>query len=87
MANYTTTNSLFNTENKMLQSHFTFFEDDLFKPVKVKGDRSCLYQAVAINIMSCCLDDVWTGRFPPRKKPGIKQATNEVVNDLKQFIS
>ena len=25
--------------------------------------------------------------FPPRKKPGIKQATNEVVNEMKQFIS
>ena len=37
--------------------------------------------------MSCCLKDVWTGRFPHGKKPGIKQATNEVGNDLKQFIS
>ena len=38
-------------------------------------------------IMSCCLNDVWTGRFPPGKKLGIKQATYKVVNDLKWFIS
>ena len=37
--------------------------------------------------MSCCLDDVWAGRFPPGKKPGIKLAAYEVVNYLKQFIS
>ena len=54
---------------------------------KVKGDGSCLCWAVATHIMSHCLDDVWSGRFPPGIKPGIKQATKEVVNDLKQFIS
>ena len=43
--------------------------------------------AVSSQIMSCCLNDVWTGRFPPGKKPRIKLATHEVVNDLKQFIS
>ena len=37
--------------------------------------------------MSCCLDAVWTSRFPSGKKPGIKLATYEVVNDLKQFIA
>ena len=37
--------------------------------------------------MSFCLDYVWTDRFPPGKKPGIKLSTCKVVNDLKQFIS
>ena len=87
VAYYTTTNALFNAEIKTLQLHWIFSEDALFKPLKVKGDGSFLYQAVAIHIMSCCLDDVWTGRFPPGKKPGIKQEPNKVVNDLKQFIS
>ena len=72
---------------KTLQSHCIFFEDDWFKPMKVKGDGSCLYWAVALHIMSCCLYDVWTGRFFPGKKPGIKLVTYKVVNDLNQFIS
>ena len=71
---------------KPLQSHCIFCEDALFKPMKVNDDGSCLYWAIALHIMSCCLD-VRTGRFPPGKKPGIKQATYEVVNDLKQLIS
>ena len=87
MAQYTTINSLVNAKIKTLQSRCIFFKDALFKPMKVKGDGSCLYWIVASHIMSCCFDDVWTGRCPPGKKPGIKQATNEVVNDLKQFIS
>ena len=45
-----------------------------------------MYQAVALHIISCCLDDASTDRFPPGKKPGIKPATYEVANDLKQFI-
>ena len=71
----TTTNALFNVEIKTLQLHPIFFENNLFQPVKVKGDGSCLYRAVATHIMSCCLNDVWTGRFLPGKKPGIKPAT------------
>ena len=55
--------------------------------MKMKGDGSGLYHAAASHIMSFCLDGVWTGRFPPGKKPGIILATYEVVNDLKQFIS
>ena len=55
--------------------------------MKVKGDGSCLYHSVASHIMSCCLDDVWTVRFHPGKKPGIKLVTYEVVSDLEQFIS
>ena len=55
--------------------------------MKVKGDGSCLHRAIATNIMSCCFDDVWAGRFPPGKKPGIKPTAYEVVNDLKQFTS
>ena len=87
VAYYTTTNALFNTKIKNLQSHCIFFEDDLFKPMKMKADGSCLYWAVASHIMSCCLNDAWTDRFPPGKKPGIKLAIYEVMNDLKQFIS
>ena len=84
---YTRTNALFHAEIKTLQSCCIFFEDDLFQPVRVKGDESCLFWAVATHIISCCLHDVWTGRFPPGKKTGIKQATYEVVNELNQFIS
>ena len=43
VALYIVSNGLFNTEIKMLQSHCVFFEDTLFKPIKVKGDGSCLY--------------------------------------------
>ena len=68
VAYYTTTNAFFYTEIKTLQSHCILFEDDLFKPVKVNGNGSCLYRAIATYIMSCCLDDIWTGRFPPGKK-------------------
>ena len=32
-----------------------------------------------------CFDDVWTNKFPPGKNPGIKPATFEVVNDLKDY--
>ena len=45
-------------------------EDEFFKPMKVKGDGSCLYWTVASHIMSFFLNDVWTDRFPTRKKPG-----------------
>ena len=38
-------------------------------------------------LMSFCLDDVWTNRFPLVKKPGIKLTSLEVVNDLKELIS
>ena len=55
--------------------------------MKVRGNGSCLYQAVATHIMLCCFDDVWTGRFTPGRKPGTKPATYEVMNDLKQIIS
>ena len=83
VAHYTTANALFNAKIKLLQFHCIFFENSLFKLMKMKGDGFCLYRAVASHIMSCCLDDVWTERFPPIKKPGIKLATVEVVNDLK----
>ena len=86
-AYYTTTNALSNAEIKTLQLHCIHCENDLFKPVKVKGDGSCLYRAIATHMMSCCLNDVWTGRFPPGKKPRIKAATYKVMNNLKQFIS
>ena len=77
----------FNAGIKKLQSYCIFFEDEFFKPMKVKGDGLCLYRAIASCIKSFCLDDVWTDRFPPGKKPGIKLATFEVVNDLKHFVS
>ena len=86
VAYYTTINALFNADIKTLQSHCNCYENDLFQPVKVKDDGSYLYRAVATNIILCFLIDVWTGRFPPWKKPGIKLATHEVVNDLKQFV-
>ena len=57
VAHYTTANALFNAEIKRLQLHCIFFEDVLFKPMKVKGDGSCVYKAVASHIMSFCLDD------------------------------
>ena len=72
VAYYTTANALFNAEIKTLQSCCILFENNLFKPVKVKDDGSCLYQVVATHVMSCCPDDNLTGRFPPGKKPGIK---------------
>ena len=46
-----------------------------------------MYSAVASHIMSFSLDDVWTDRFPPGKRPRIIPATFVVMNDLKQFIS
>ena len=61
--------------------------DAFFKPMKVKGYGFCLYSAVVSHIMSIRLHDIWTDRFPLVKKPGMKQATFEVVNDLKEFIS
>ena len=87
VAYYTMTNALFNVDFKTIQSNCIPFEDDLFKPVKVKGDGSCLYMAIATHIMSYCLNAVLTDRFPPGQKPRIKLATYEVVSDLKQFIS
>ena len=42
VAHYTTTSALFNAEIKMIQSCCIFLEDALFKPLKVKGDGSCL---------------------------------------------
>ena len=42
---------------------------------------------IASHIMSFCLDYVWTHRFPPGRKPAIKLATFEVVNDLKKSSS
>ena len=71
----------------MLPFHCIFSEDVLFNPMKMKGDGSCLYLASASHIMSFFLDDIWTDRFPPGKKPGIKLAIFEVVNDLKELIS
>ena len=53
----------------------------------VKGDGSCLYRNIASHIISFCLNDIWTERITPGKKAGIKQATFEVVNDLKALIS
>ena len=84
---YTMTNASFNAKIKTLQLYCILFENSLFKLVRVKGDGFCLYRAIATHIMSCCFNDVWTGRFPPAKKPGIKQATYKVMNNLKQFIS
>ena len=75
VAHYTTTNASFNAKIKMLQSHCIFFEDEFFKPMKMKGDGSCLYWAVASHIMSFCLNDVWNGRFLLGKKPEIKPET------------
>ena len=74
VAYYTTTNALFNAEIKTLQLHCICYEKDSFKPVKVKGNGSNLYRAIATHIMLCCLNDVWAGRFPPGKKPGINPA-------------
>ena len=59
----------------------------LFKPMKEKGDGSCLYRAAASHVLQFYLNDLWTNRFLPGKKPGIKLATFELVNDLKQFLS
>ena len=87
VAQYTVTNALFNAEIENLQLRCIFFEDDFFKPMRMKSDGSCLYQAVASHVISCCLDDVWTGRFSPSRKTGIKLVTYEMVNSLKQFIS
>ena len=87
VAHFTTTNALFNAEIKILQPHCVFLEDEIFMPMKVKGDGSCLYQAIVLHIMSCCFNDVLTDRFPPGKKPGIKLAIFEVANDWKEFIS
>ena len=56
---YTTTNALFNAEIKTIQLHCICYENDLFKPVKVKIDGSFLYRAIATHIMLCCLHDVW----------------------------
>ena len=64
VAHYTTANALFNAEIKILQLHCIFFGDAVFKSMKVKGYGSCLYRAVALHIMSFCLDDVLTDRFP-----------------------
>ena len=55
--------------------------------MKMKGNGSHLYIAAVSHIMLFCPNNVWNGRFPLGKKPGINQATNEVANDLKQFIS
>ena len=51
VAYYTMPNDLFNADIKILKSHFIFFEDKLFKPMKVKGDESCLYRVLASHIM------------------------------------
>ena len=64
MAHYTTTNALYNTEIKILHLDCILFENVFFKPMKVKGDGSCLYRAIALHIMTFCLNDVWTDRFP-----------------------
>ena len=53
----------------------------------MKGDGSCLYRVITSHIMSFCLNDVWTDRFLLGKKPGIKQATFEVVNVVKELIT
>ena len=71
---------------KILQSCFICFKNSLFKPVKVKDDVSCLYRAVALHIISFCLNDIWTDRFSLGKKSGTQQAILKVVNDLKDFI-
>ena len=86
VAHYTTTNALFNAEIRILQSNCIFFEDSFFKPMKMKGNDSCLYRAVSSH-QSSSLNDVWTDRFPPGMKSGIKPATFWVVNDLKKYIS
>ena len=39
------------------------------------------------NLILYILKYFGTGRFPPGMKPGIKPATFEVTNDLKQIIS
>ena len=84
---HTITQQMLCSMHKILQSHCICYENDLFKSMKVTGDGSCLYRAIATHIMLTCLDNVWAGRFPPGKKPRIKPAIYEVVNDLKQFIS
>ena len=53
--------ALFNIEIKNLRLHCIFFEDEFFKQMKVKGDGSYLYWAVARHFMSGYLNDVWTG--------------------------
>ena len=58
--------------------------ESFFKPIKMKGDRSCLYRAVASQIISFCLQDIWTERFTDGNKPEIKQAASKVVNDVKE---
>ena len=52
VADYATANASFNAEIKMLQSHCILFEGAFFKPMKVKGDGSSLYQAIASQVMS-----------------------------------
>ena len=68
----------------MPQLQCIFFEDTFFKPMKVKCDGSSLYRAIASHIMSFGIVDVWTDRFLPGKEPGIKPATFDVANDLKE---
>ena len=51
VAHYTTRITSFHAEIKMLQFHFIFFEDNFFKLMKVKGDGSCLYNAIVSHIM------------------------------------
>ena len=55
--------------------------------MKKKGDRSCLYSAIASHIITFCVNEVWNNRFPPWKKYGTIQATFKMVNDLKEIVS
>ena len=56
VAHYTSTNALFNEEIKNVQIHHIFFEYEFFKPMKVKGDGSHFYWAVASHVTSNSLN-------------------------------
>ena len=85
MANYTMSNASFIAEIKMLQLHLIFYGKLFFNPRNGKCDGSCLHMAVVSDIIAFS-QDVWSERFPSGKKPGVKQALFEVMNDLKEFI-
>ena len=85
VAHYTTTNTFLTWKSKFSNCIVFSLKMLLFKQMKVKGDCSCLYQAIASQIMSFCLNNVGLIDFSLER--GMKkQATCEVVNDFKQLI-
>ena len=82
---YTMTNALFHTETKTLQLHYILFENDWFKPVKVKGNGSiCKGQLLH---MSCHVVPMMFGLVDSPQREAWNKTSNIQVGEWFETVN